>query len=59
MSQFVEKLEKEREDHEKSIKRLTLAELREKVSDSKSRLTAVIEPEMLRAKTENKRRTIG
>ena len=44
MSQFVEKLEKEREDHEKSIKHLTLAELREKVSDSKSRLTVVIEP---------------
>ena len=32
MSQFVEKLEKEREDHKQSIKKLTLAELRVKVS---------------------------
>ena len=35
MSQFVEKLEKEREDHDKSIKHLTLAQLREKVSELK------------------------
>ena len=32
MSQFVEKLEKEREDHAQNIKNLSLAELRDKVS---------------------------
>ena len=31
MSQLVDKLNKEREDHEESIKNLTLTELREKV----------------------------
>ena len=50
MSQFVEKLEKEREDHEQSIKTLTLAGLREKVRIHRAKLTALLEPEMLRSK---------
>ena len=32
MTQLVDKLNKEREDHEESIKKLTLSELRAKVS---------------------------
>ena len=32
MSQVVQKLEKDREEHQQSIKRLSLAELRQKVS---------------------------
>ena len=33
MSQVVQKLEKDREEHQQSIKRLSLAELRQKVSN--------------------------
>ena len=46
MSQLVEKLNKEREDHEESIKNLTLTELREKVRIvSKLKLTQTFDVE--------------
>jgi len=59
MSQLVEKLNKEREDHDESIKNLTLTELREKVRKaSKLKLTQTfdVESEVLHSQTENERR---
>ena len=59
MTQLVDKLNKEREDHEESIKKLTLTELRAKVS-RKSRTYRIwlisVESEVLYPETENERR---
>ena len=60
MSQLVEKLEKEREDHVKTIKQLTLTELREKVRAKSHWLDcALIESKKLRSKAEIQRGTPG